>query len=155
MSALFKKLNFKNQSSILVVNAPETLNKDMEEMRTMAAIHTDLSSVAEVEFAIVFVTLQSQIDEWVPVIVPKLKGDAVLWFCYPKGTSKRYKCDFNRDKGWDIMGSVNMEGVRQVAIDEDWSAVRFRNVQYIKSITRSPQMALSREAKQRTTHNKK
>ena len=39
-------------------------------------------------------------------ILPKAQGDAVVWFAYPKGTSKRYKCEFNRDTGWAPMGAA-------------------------------------------------
>jgi hypothetical protein len=61
-------------------------------------------------------------------------GDAILWMAYPKGTSKRYECEFNRDNGWDVLGRAGFEGVRQVAIDEDWSALRFRRVEFSKSL---------------------
>mgnify|MGYP005835701873 CR=1 FL=1 len=40
-----------------------------------------------------------------------------------------------------------MEPVRQVAIDEDWSALRFRRVEYIKTMTRSFAMTLEGKAK--------
>jgi len=71
-----------------------------------------------------------------------------LWFAYPKGSSKRYKCEFNRDNGWAVLGSLGFEGVRMVAIDEDWSALRFRRVEYVKNMTRS--FALSEEGKARS-----
>ncbi len=78
--------------------------------------------------------------------------DVVLWFAYPKGTSKNYKCDFNRDNGWDALGELNFEGVRIVSIDEDWSALRFRKVRFIKNMTRNEKMILSKEgAKKRKT----
>ena len=35
-----------------------------------------------------------------------------------------------------MLGEAGFEGVRQVAIDEDGSAIRFRHVDYIKSMTR-------------------
>jgi hypothetical protein len=56
----------------------------------------------------------------------------VLWIAYPKGTSKRYACQFNRDSGWDVIRDAGFESVRQVAIDEDWSALRFRRLAYVK-----------------------
>ncbi|MDN3689354.1 hypothetical protein [Cyclobacterium jeungdonense] len=77
----------------------------------------------------------------------------VIWICYPKASSKQYKCDFNRDTGFGILGDYGLEAVRQVAIDEDWSALRFRKVEYIKNITRRESFALTKEAKRRT--NKK
>src|SRR5262249_38320023 len=42
------------------------------------------------------------------------------------------------------------EPVRMVAIDEDWSAVRFRRVDYIKSLTRPPEYALSARGRAKT-----
>lgn len=65
-----------------------------------------------------------------------MEGDGVLWFAYPKGTSKRYKCDFNRDNGWEILGQYGFEPVRMIAIDEYWSALRFRRAEYIKTMKR-------------------
>ncbi len=56
---------------------------------------------------------------------------------YPKGTSKKYTCEFNRDNGWQRLGEHGFEPVRMVAIDEDWSALRFRRAEHIKTMTRS------------------
>ena len=65
------------------------------------------------------------------VIVPKTDGDVVLWFAYPKGTSKRVAGEINRDTGWEPLLSAGFETVRLVAIDEDWSALRFRRAAYV------------------------
>jgi hypothetical protein len=43
--------------------------------------------------------------------------------------------------------------VRQVAIDEDWSALRFRRVAHIKKMTRS--FAMTSEGKQKVKAAKK
>jgi hypothetical protein len=92
---------------------------------------------------------QAQLDQLVHALVPQLNGDAILWLCYPKGTSKKYRCEFNRDTGWQAIGAYGFEPVRQVAIDEDWSALRFRNVDFIKKMTRSDAMILSDAGKAR------
>jgi hypothetical protein len=68
---------------------------------------------------------------------------------YPKGSSKRYQCEFNRDGGWDVLAHAGFEAVRQVAIDEDWSALRFRRVEFIKSLTRAPGRAATQAGKRR------
>ena len=80
------------------------------------------------------------------------ESDAVVWIAYPKGTSKKYKAEFNRDTGWKAIGEVGFESVRQVAIDEDWSALRFRRTEYIKSLTRKASMAISTDGRKRTKH---
>jgi hypothetical protein len=69
---------------------------------------------------------------------------------YPKGTSKNYKCDFNRDTGWAALGASGFEPVRMIAIDEDWSAIRFRRVEFIKTMTRDPNSRLSEKGKARS-----
>jgi hypothetical protein len=80
---------------------------------------------------------------YVTKLASKLAGDAVLWMCYPKKSSKNYHCDFNRDSGWEILGDYELEGVRIVAIDADWSALRFRKVAYIKKIRKDGKLDLS------------
>jgi len=152
MNALFKKLNFKDQPSILSVNHPASFQKELDDMSSITSILTDVDQVGRISFALVFVVKQAEVDQLIKQIAPKLEPDAVLWFCYPKGTSKRYTCDFNRDTGWASLGQYDLEPVRQVAIDEDWSALRFRNVDKIKQLTRRKDFALTEKAKQRTTN---
>ena len=79
--------------------------------------------------------------------------DGLLWFAYPKGTSKKYVCEFNRDTGWAELGKFDLEPVRQIAIDEDWTALRFRRAQNIKTMTRS--FAMSETGKRRVAETKK
>jgi hypothetical protein len=73
----------------------------------------------------------------------------VVWVAYPKGSSKKYTCEFNRDSGWSSMGAQGLEPVRMVAIDEDWSALRFRRVDYIKTMKRGAAHAISAKGKAR------
>ena len=149
MDPVFKKMNFKAHSDVLVINTPDSFRENMKAMEGLTSFHEHVDDLAELEFIIAFVTQKAQIDQLVPQIAPKLKGDALIWFCYPKGTSKNYTCDFNRDTGWEIMGKYGLEGVRMVAIDADWSALRFRQVAYIKTMKRRESFALSKEGKQK------
>jgi len=136
MDALFKKLNYKGHQQVVSINHPATFNENLASLAGEAEIITDPANAETITFILVFVTQQSEIDRLIPLVAPKLQGDVVVWMCYPKGTSKKYRCDFNRDTGWAILGQYNLEGVRMVAVDEDWSALRFRKVEYIKTMTR-------------------
>lgn len=149
MSKLFEKLNWKGQSEILVVHAPESFEVELTALSGVRVLR-DLAAAPLVEFALAFVTRQTEVDQLSAEIAARAKGDAVLWFAYPKGSSKKYRCEFNRDTGWAKLGEAGFEGVRQVAIDEDWSALRFRRVEYIKSMTRDAKRAGSAEGKRRT-----
>jgi hypothetical protein len=148
MSAIFRKLNLKDQAEILVLNPPESFEPELAALNDMT-IRRNLGDVEQITFSLAFVTTQQEVDSVAQMIAKKAQGDAVVWFAYPKGTSKRYRCEFNRDTGWDVLGQLGFEGVRQVAIDEDWSAVRFRRVEFIKTMIRDQQRAMTEQGKAR------
>ena len=136
MGSVFEKLNLKDRGEIVVVNAPASFEAELAALAGVAVLR-DLQKVAAVSFALVFATRQSEVDAISPALADKLKADALLWFAYPKGTSKKYTCDFNRDTGWRVIRRLGFDTVRAVAIDEDWSALRFRRVEFIKSAATS------------------
>src|SRR5215468_8129721 len=146
MSIIFNKLNLKSQTEILVLNAPESFEPELAALDNIS-IRRNVGDVKEIAFSLAFVTKQKEVDAIVRMIARKAAGDAIVWFAYPKGTSKKYKCDFNRDTGWAALGEAGFEGVRMVAIDEDWSALRFRRVEFIQSMTRDKERALSAQGR--------
>ena len=150
MLTVFEKLQLKDQKEIVVLNAPKSFEPELGRLKGVT-VRRDLEGVKEVEFAIAFVLTQSELDAAVKAIVARTKGDAVVWFAYPKGSSKRYTSTINRDTGWDSLGTAGFEGVRMVAIDEDWSAVRFRRAEFIKSMKRDPKWAMSKVGKSKAT----
>lgn len=147
MDAVFKKLNYKDHQQVFALHTPDSFETNLQSVAGTAKIFKKIGDDDTIEFAIAFAVKQSDVDNIAHTIGPKLKGDAVFWIGYPKGTSKKYKCDFNRDTGWQVLGQFDLEPVRQVAIDEDWSALRFRKVQYIKTMIRSEKMVLSEAGK--------
>ena len=132
MATTFEKLNLKDQQSILVLNAPASFEPELSGLKGIK-IHRSLDAVPESPFSLAFVTRKSEVDALAAQVAKRAKGDAIVWFAYPKGTSKKYKCDFNRDTGWDAMSKQGFETVRAVAIDEDWSALRFRRHEFVKA----------------------
>jgi hypothetical protein len=155
MTPLFKKLNYKNQEEIIVLNAPQSFEWELSEMKANTAVFTRLEKVESVCFIMCFVTTQTEIADFFAAINPKLNGDTTIWVCYPKSSSKNYTCNFNRDNGFSSAGEYGLEPVRQVAIDNDWSGLRFRKVEYILKITRRESFALTPEAKKRTSNKGK
>lgn len=132
MATLSEKLLLKDHSEILVLNAPESIEPELARL-PVASIHRSLKGLREVRFSLAFVTRQDEVDALVPQLAARAKGDATLWFAYPKGTSKKFKCDFNRDTGWSALKAAGFETVRSIAIDEDWTGLRFRRKEYIKA----------------------
>ncbi len=153
MTPLFKKLNFKNHKAILVLNAPTSFVSEKEAMANETVFYNNENEITTIDFVMVFVTQLQEIETAITSLFPKINGDAIVWFSYPKGTSKKYKCEFNRDNGWAKLGAMGWEPVRMIAIDEDWSALRFRKTAFIKTMTRSS--AISQQGKERIAEKKK
>lgn len=51
-----------------------------------------------------------------------LGAPRVLWLVYPKGN----RIALNRDSLWRLMADYGVRPITQVAVDEVWSALRFR-----------------------------
>jgi hypothetical protein len=130
MTSVFAKLNLKDQAEILVVNAPESFEPELKSLKNVTVLR-DPRKLKSVTFALVFATRQTELDDLSKALLAKAEGDAMLWFAYPKQTSRRYRCEFSRDSGWDVMRAGGFDSVRMIAIDEDWCALRFRRVECI------------------------
>jgi hypothetical protein len=52
----------------------------------------------------------------------RLTETGALWVAYPKGK----RADINRDSLWPILAGYGMRPIGQVAVDDVWSAMRFR-----------------------------
>jgi hypothetical protein len=129
--AVFDKLNLGIHKEIFVFNAPESFEPALAKLKGVE-ISRDAKKPKAVKFALAFAAAQKELDRLSTILAAASQGDAVLWFAYPKGTSKRYSCDFNRDTGWRVIIAAGFESVRQIAIDEDWSALRFRRREFVK-----------------------
>jgi hypothetical protein len=130
MPRLWEKLNLGKHREVLVLNAPSSFTAELMALQGVR-VQRDVKAVKGVAFALVFVLNQTELNRSAAAVAAKATGDALLWFAYPKGTSKRYTSDINRDHGWDVLRAADFDCVRQVAIDEDWSALRFRRTEFI------------------------
>lgn len=132
MNQILKKLGLTDQSPILILNAPLEYKAVMDEIQ--CEIHTGVK--AKYSFIQIFALTMREAESLVNDAIKAFDGDGRIWLCYPKGTSKKYKSDINRNKTWDLFAPFEFEPVTQVAIDDDWSAMRFRHVDNIKNMTR-------------------
>src|ERR1700704_6041615 len=56
-----------------------------------------------------------------------LEPGGALWVAYIKGTSTR-KTEINRNSIRDYVATIGLDTVSQIAIDDDWSALRLKVV---------------------------
>lgn len=145
---LFKKMNLKDQKEILVLNAPSSFDAELRVLKGVKVLRS-AAGLKEIDFAIAFVMKQAEVDAAARTLGKLAKGDAVVWFAYPKQSSKRYQSEIHRDHGWDVIGKEGFEPVRAVAIDEDWSGLRVRRVEFIKTMKRPKSAAMTAAGKRK------
>jgi hypothetical protein len=133
MEDLLTKLNYKGQQRIAVINADEKFPAFPENKLVGVQIDKDIDQRFPYEFIILFVQHVSEVELLAPKALHNLTSDGVLWFAYPKKTSKKISSDIDRDHGWEVLINRGFDKVRLIAIDDNWSALRFRNVRFIKS----------------------
>jgi hypothetical protein len=133
MKTLLGKLNYKGHKRIAVINAENNFkiapHKELKDVQ----VDNEIDPRYPYDFMIIFVRMASEVDKITPEALHNLTVDGILWFCYPKKSSKKFASDIGRDHGWDALNDLNFFGIRLVSIDVDWSAMRFRNKKFIKS----------------------
>jgi hypothetical protein len=133
MKKLLEKLNYKGQERIALVNAEESFTSSISDELKNVIIDKNIDPRYPYNFILLFVRSVSEIELLSPMALHNLAADGILWFCYPKKTSKKYSSDIDRDHGWKVLNDSGLYGIRLVSVDNDWSAMRFRNLKYIRS----------------------
>ena len=154
ITSLFKKLNLKDHSPIYILNAPPEFEASKNEISKIVAVKESISKNDTVPFVLSFVFNEEKIAQTMSIVSGKLLEDAVYWIAFPKKSSKKYTTEISRDTGWAILGENGFEAVRNVAIDDDWSTIRFRHVSKIKTMTRDSSWAMTKEGKEKSAKKK-
>jgi hypothetical protein len=144
---LLTKLNARPGVPVTVLDAPPELADVLAAWTQEAAVRGELEPGTP--FLLAFVRQASDVARLAPLVADGIADDAVLWFAYPKKASKRYRSDVSQMQGWQPLGDLGFEAVRQVSVDADWSGLRFRRTQHIATLRRQESMALSAEGRQR------
>ena len=133
MKGLLKKLNYKEYKRIAVINSEESLFKAISDELKDVITDREIDQRYAYDFMIIFVQTIKEVNDYSPAALHNLAADGILWFCYPKKSSKKYSSELERDRGWKTLNDLGFYGIRMIAVDENWSAMRFRNIKYIKS----------------------
>lgn len=124
--SIAQKLFIKPGNKFLLVNPPAGYIAQMGQLPEGTILLSDSSCLVEV--IQVFVTnrleLEAQLSQLKDLLAPK----GMIWVTYHKGTSK-VKTDINRDTINAYAGSLGLQSVAMISIDDDWSALRLKLIQ--------------------------
>jgi hypothetical protein len=126
---LAKRMQVKPGQTILAFNAPEDYAERLGELPEGARLVTR-GDPARADHVHVFVRDSDDLRRLGQKAIAGVHGGAVTWIAYPKKTS-RVETDMTRDRGWDAV-TGEIDAVSQVAVDDTWSALRFKAVADVK-----------------------
>lgn len=133
MKKLLAKLNYRGSKRIAVINAGDDFRKKITDEFSELSVDQEIDPRFPYDFIMIFVRDTAEAEANIPLALHNLLCDGILWFCYPKKSSKKYRSDLSRDYGWKGLNEADFHGIRLVSVDEDWSALRFRSSKFIKS----------------------
>lgn len=120
MEAVVRKCKFKNVG--IVIGAPVPLQDCFVQLGFKTKFTKTKSSNT-----MVFIDNKKAFEDFLNTYLKNIEPDSILWFAYPKGTSK-IKTDINRDILRMTGESFGITTVMAISIDETWSALRFRPI---------------------------
>lgn len=115
--SVFSKLQLKPGQKVALERVPPGVDLGLDQ----GSVQQDAGSADAV---IVFVKTAAELHERAEPVVTAARRDALAWIAYPK--AGQLGTDLNRDSLAALMQQFGVQPVRQVAIDDVWSALRFR-----------------------------
>jgi len=116
--ALAGKLQLKPGQSVALVNAPDAVALDL------GGEHPLADSPERADAVIVFTANRAELDQLADRFAAPAGRDALTWVAYPK--AGQLGTDLNRDVLAELVRPHGIRPVRQVAVDDVWSALRLR-----------------------------
>jgi len=124
MKEIISKFKFKNNG--VVINAPAAIEAELVELGFAA----DFDKKTKSTNTLIFINDNAEYLQFLKKGLKNVEPDSVLWFAYPKGTSK-VKTDINRDTIRITGEEYGITTVTAISIDGTWSALRFRPIEKV------------------------
>ena len=122
---LAKKLGVKAGYKVGLVNAPQGISAKFTVLPEGATVSEKAGKGSDI--VIGFLRKEAELAKVADAGQKALKPEGVLWMCYLKGGAK-VGTDLNRDILWRAAKPLGLEANSQIALDDEWSAMRFRRV---------------------------
>ena len=132
MKKLLEKLNYKDPQRVALLNADDKFRTRLAATLKCVTVDTEIDQRFPYHFMMVFVKNIADVDRVACEVIHNLSDDGVLWFCFPRKTSKKIETDLSKDFGWKSLNDSGFHGRRLIIVNSNWSALRFKHEKYIK-----------------------
>lgn len=125
---LLHKLQIRSGSKLWLINVPQHIAEELTAGAEVEPVHEK----DPYEGALAFFDSPVEVAALVPRILAEMPPDGLFWVGYRKGEAGRV-AGLSRDSGWEALAAAGWRPVRQVAIDAEWSGLRFRPREMVKA----------------------
>ena len=123
-----RKLGIRPGTTVRLVNAPPGYALCL---RALAAdVLVEEGGAGPVDLVHVFCGTRAELEAHAPKAIASYRTGGHLWVSYPKGGAKA-GTDLGRDVDWGPLAAAGFRPVTQVAVDDRWSALRFRRLEEV------------------------
>jgi hypothetical protein len=123
--SIIERLFIKPGYKFLLVDPPAGYITRLGKLPDSVILLSDSSCL--VEAIQVFVANRAELETRLPQLKELMAPKSMLWVTYHKGSSK-VKTDINRDTINAYAQTIGLQGVAMISIDEDWAALRLKQV---------------------------
>jgi hypothetical protein len=113
-----ERLQVKGERRLAVIGASATLEKAVGASKSRG-------DLATADVVLLFTPDRAGFEAKLPGVLKKIAPAAILWVAYPKLSSK-LAGNLSRDIIHSLAPGYGLDTVSQIAIDEDWSALRLK-----------------------------
>ena len=103
-----------------MIGAPAAVDK-------LIGVKKARADAADADVVLLFTPDRKSFDAQLPALLRKISKAAILWVAYPKLTSG-LAADLSRDVIHKLAPKHGLDTVSQIAIDDDWSALRLKRI---------------------------
>jgi hypothetical protein len=114
------RLQVKGERRLAVVGAPAVVDNKI-------GIKKQRCDISEADVILLFAADRGQLVSTLPSMLQKAPKDAIIWIAYPKLTSK-LAGDLSRNLIHALATKSGLDTVSQIAVDDDWSAMRVKRI---------------------------
>ena len=125
---LLHRLQIKAGTKLWLINVPQHIAEEI----TAGAEVEPVTGDSYYDGVLACFAGPAEVETIGPRILKELPPDGLLWVAYRKGGAGK-AAGLTRDTGWEALEKEGLRPVRAVALDEEWSALRFRPRDKVKA----------------------
>lgn len=115
-----ERLQVKGERRLAVIGAPDDVDRKI-------GVENQRCGVSQADVVLLFAANRAHLDSTLPSVLKRVSKDAIIWIAYPKLASK-LAGDLSRNLIHALATKSGLDTVSQIAIDDDWSAMRVKRI---------------------------